>query len=86
MITIGNVIGTLGAAAIIFAYAMLQSSRWEATRLAFSCTNAVGAGFILISLAIEPNLPSIIIESFWLLISLLGILRWFKGRSSNSKN
>lgn len=82
MILIGNVIGTLGAAAIIFAYAMLQTARWEATRLAFSCTNAIGAGFILISLAIEPNLPSIIIESFWLLISLLGILRWYKSRST----
>lgn len=70
-----NALGTLGAGAIILAYALLQLGRWRSQDLIYSTTNALGAGLILVSLAVEPNLPSIFIESFWLLISLLGLLR-----------
>jgi hypothetical protein len=70
-----NIIGFLGAGAIVVAYAMLQFGRLRAQQRLYSAMNAVGAGLILISLAVEPNWPSIAIESFWLLISLVGLVR-----------
>lgn len=72
---IWNIIGFLGAAAIVTAYAMLQFGRLRAQQPMYSAVNAVGASLILISLAVEPNWPSIAIESFWLLISVIGLVR-----------
>lgn len=73
--TLWNALGTLGAGAVILAYAQLQLGRWRSEDLIYSTTNTLGASLILVPLAVEPNLPSIFIESFWLLISLLGVLR-----------
>jgi hypothetical protein len=73
-----NALGTLGAFSIILAYAMLQAGRWHSLELRYSVCNALGAALILVSLIIEPNLPSIVIESFWLLISVFGIWRSFR--------
>jgi hypothetical protein len=42
----------------------------------------VGALLILISLLYNFNLASAIIEVFWILISLWGIVNWFRSRSS----
>lgn len=78
--TIWNAVGTLGAGAVILAYALLQLGRWRSEDLIYSTINALGAGLILVSLAVEPNVPSIFIESFWLLISLVGLLRARRGR------
>lgn len=78
--TLFNIIGTLGALALILAYGMLQFGRWRAEQVIYSVTNGLGASLILISLVAEPNLPSIIIESFWLVISLIGILRAWRAR------
>jgi hypothetical protein len=70
-----NIIGFLGAASIVVAYALLQFGRLQAQQRLYSAMNAVGAALILISLAVEPNWPSIAIESFWLLISVVGLVR-----------
>jgi hypothetical protein len=80
MMSIWNVIGTLGAIAIIAAYGLLQWRFWRPEDWAYSGANAFGAGMILISLSVEPNLPSIFIEAFWLLISLAGLLRGIRDR------
>ena len=81
--TLFNIIGTLGALALILAYGMLQFGRWRAEQVIYSATNGLGASLILVSLVAEPNLPSIIIESFWLLISLIGIGRAWRARKSD---
>lgn len=75
-----NFIGTLGAFALILAYGMQQFGRWRAEDLIYSATNAVGASLILISLVVEPNIPSIVMELFWLLISIIGLWRAWRGR------
>jgi len=78
--SVWNVIGTLGAIAIIAAYGLLQWRFWRSDDWAYSAANAFGAALILISLSVEPNLPSILIEAFWLLISLAGLLRGWRDR------
>jgi hypothetical protein len=80
-----QVFGLLGAAAIIAAYALLQSGLWRAEQLRYSVLNGVGAVAILLSLWEQPNLPSIAIESFWLLISVVGGWRHVRARLARRK-
>jgi hypothetical protein len=68
-----DILGTLGVAIIIVTYILLQTERVRSDQLAYSVLNAVGASLILISLYFDFNLPSVVVEFFWLLISLFGI-------------
>lgn len=68
-----DILGTLGVIVIILAYVLLQVGRLRSEHLAYSLLNAAGAACILISLYYSFNLPSFIVEFFWLLISLFGI-------------
>lgn len=70
-----DLLGSAGAMAIILAYALLQTGRWQSRQIRYSVTNALGSAAILVSLIAAPNLPSILIEGFWLLISLYGVLK-----------
>ena len=68
-----DIVGTVGVAVIIITYVLLQFERVRSDQLLYSLLNAVGAALILISLYYDFNLPSFIVEFFWLLISLFGI-------------
>ncbi|MDA1027685.1 MAG: hypothetical protein O3B41_01345 [Bacteroidetes bacterium] len=75
-----DILGTLGVLSIIFAYAAVQSGRLAPTRLLYSMMNLIGAILILVSLAYNFNLASVVIEVFWILISVWGIVKWFQAR------
>ena len=76
-----DIIGTVGVAVIILTYVLLQIERVRSDQLIYSLLNAVGAALILISLYFDFNLPSVVVEAFWLLISLFGIGKYFvRGR------
>ena len=68
-----DILGTLGVAVIILTYVLLQIERVRSDQLIYSVLNAIGAALILISLYFDFNLPSVVVEAFWLLISLFGI-------------
>lgn len=70
-----DLLGISGAAMVVVAYALLQFERLASTAWSYSLLNALGAGLILLSLAIDFNLSAFVIEAFWLLISLAGIAR-----------
>ena len=75
-----DVIGFVGAAAIIAAY-FANQQRWlrsEDWRYPFA--NLVGAALILVSLFFEWNFPSVVIEIFWIAISLYGIAKSWRTR------
>lgn len=78
--TIFDILGTLGVAMIIVTYVLLQTGRLQSTQLSYSLLNAVGAALILISLYYSFNLSAFIVEAFWLIISVYGIVRYFAGR------
>ena len=68
-------IGIAGAACFLTAYfanlrGWLPSSGWG-----FPAGNLAGALLILISLFDAWNLPSVIVESFWAILSVYGLLR-----------
>ncbi len=68
-----DVIGMLGVSMILVSYALVQMNRINVKNINYSIVNAVGAGLILISLTVDFNLSAVVIESCWLLISIVGI-------------
>ena len=73
-----NVIGTSGVTMILYAYFALQIGKIESSSFLYSFINLVGAIFLLISLTRFWNLPSVIIEIFWISISIYGLYKWKK--------
>ena len=78
-----DILGTVGVATIIVTYVLLQTGRVRSEQLVYSILNAAGAVLILISLYFSFNLPSFIVEFFWLLISLYGIWRYLAQKRSS---
>lgn len=74
--------GNLGVTAIVAAYLALQMGWVEGRSLRYSVANAAGALLVLLSLAVEFNLSAFLMEAFWLAISLLGVVRWLRGRAT----
>jgi hypothetical protein len=72
-----DILGTLGVAIIILTYVLLQVERVRSDQLIYSLLNAIGAALILVSLYFDYNFPSVVVEFFWLLISLFGIGKYF---------
>ena len=75
-------LGIIGVVLILATYMLLQLEKLSATSFLYSATNGLGASLILVSLIYEFNLSAFIIEAFWLLISIFGILRYFSRNRS----
>lgn len=73
-----DIVGTFGVSIIVLTYVLLQVGKIRSEQLAYSLLNGVGAALILISLWFAPNLPSIVVEGFWLLISIYGVGRYLR--------
>jgi len=78
-----NIVGTAGVLFILTAYFLLQTGKLQSTRLLFSVMNGFGSLLILFSLVFDFNFPSVVIEFFWLLISVYGIIKYFRNRNKN---
>lgn len=74
-ITVPDFIGYIGVACVVGTYLLSQIGRMDATRPLYPAINGVGAALILVSLYHRPNPPSIVIEFFWLCISIVGLIR-----------
>lgn len=70
-----NAIGLFGIALIIIAYFFLQKGKLKSDQYAYPVLNLIGAAMHLISLYRFYNLPSVIIEIFWIAISIYGIIK-----------
>lgn len=73
-----DIAGTIGVALIVLTYVLLQTERLRSEQLAYSVLNGIGAALILVSLWFDPNLPSVVVESFWLVISIYGVVRYLR--------
>ena len=80
-----DLVGLLGAALLMIAYLMLQLNKLSSDGLAYSLLNAIGAGLIVLSLLGNFNLSAFIIEVFWVLISFVGIYRYFRLKAPRSE-
>ncbi len=75
-----DIIGSIGVFFIVIAYFLLQIETLSSKSFTFSLLNAVGSVMILYSLSYNWNFASVLIESFWVLISLFGLYKYFKRR------
>ena len=76
-----DAVGISGVAIILIVYYLLQIERMKSDDLIYSVTNLIGALLIVVSLNYRFNLASFVIEVFWILISLIGIVRYFRKRA-----
>ena len=76
--TLPDLIGLTGVALLIVTYALLQLDKIDPKGFWYSFNNLVVAILVTVSLIYTPNLASIVIEIFWFLISLYGVVMFFK--------
>ncbi|MFP5463271.1 MAG: CBU_0592 family membrane protein [Gammaproteobacteria bacterium] len=76
-----DAVGNLGVLLVLASYLGLQLDRIDGQGVAYSACNAVGAVLLLVSLTVNFNLSSVIIEIFWLAISAVGLWRGWRRRA-----
>ncbi len=69
---------------IVLTYLMIQLGKISSKSLEFSILNGVGALLVLFSLYFEFNLSAFIVEFFWAVISLLGIILTIRRRRGST--
>ena len=79
-----DMIGNAGVVILMITYLLLQLNRLRSEDLAYSVLNATGASLIILSLLVDFNLSALLMEVFWVLISLLGIYRYFRLKAVRS--
>lgn len=79
-------LGNVGVFLLLAAYLMLQLNKISSHQISYSLLNAFGAALIIVSLIFEFNLSAFAIEFFWLLISLVGIVNFFRDKKRDKKN
>jgi peptidoglycan/LPS O-acetylase OafA/YrhL len=67
-----NVIGFIGMALIVSAYAYITASK-AANPYLLHGLNLVGAALLILSLTVNRTLPSMVLESVWALVALFGL-------------
>lgn len=71
-------LGIIGVGIIVVTYLFLQLGKLRSEALSYSLMNAIGASLIVVTLLINFNLSALLMEVFWVLISLLGVYRYFR--------
>lgn len=79
-LTIADAVGSLGALIVVAAYFATQVRMINSDDLIFPVVNLVAALLIVYSLMHTFNLASMLIEGFWIIISVVGIIQHFRLR------
>ena len=80
-----DLVGNIGVVILMITYLMLQLNKLSSDSLAYSVLNAAGAVLIVISLLFDFNLSALLMEVFWVLISFVGIYRYFRLKGLRSQ-
>ena len=68
--------GNVGVALMVLGYLLLQAEKIRSSDLSYSLMNGIGALLVLISLVYSFNLSAFLVEAFWLLISIYGLIKF----------
>jgi len=74
-----DLIGFAGSACIIAAFAYSNVSQ-SMNLLLFNAVNFIGAALLAISLTVNYNLPTMVLEIVWMAIALFGIAKALRQR------
>ena len=77
-----NALGFAGMACIIFAYAYV-TGRDRPNPFVHHGVNLLGACLLTISLLVNTNPPSLVLEGFWAAIAIWGLVKAFRARSGH---
>jgi hypothetical protein len=75
---IADIIGMIGTILIVVVYLLMQLNKMDARSFSFNLINLFGAVLLFISLCVNFNLASMVIEVFWILASLIGLYNYYK--------
>ena len=79
-----DIVGLVGVSFIVATYFMSQIGRMNVNRPLYPILNGIGALFILFSLYFTFNAASFVIELFWLVISIIGLVRALRQRKTKT--
>lgn len=84
-INVFTLLGGLGVLLIVVSYLWLITGKVSSDGIHYPAVNALGAVLIIVSLIDSFNLPALLIEAFWFVISILGIWNNLRGRRRRSR-
>jgi hypothetical protein len=73
-----DIFGIAGVILLVITYLLLQVNKLQSAGLLYSLLNALGASLIILSLLDNFNLSAFLMEAFWVLISLVGVVRYLR--------
>jgi len=81
MSSLPDLIGYVGVLMVLIAYSFLQARKMDGNGVLYPLINLIGAILILISLMYKPNMPAIVMEAAWAVVSVVGIYIAIKARA-----
>lgn len=72
-----DVISSMGTLLIVLTYLLLQINKIQSHSFLYSFLNLLGALLLAYSLLYNWNFASFMIEVFWIIISLIGLVKYF---------
>lgn len=75
-----NVVGFVGMGCIIFAYAYMTAKE-QPNPFVQHGVNLAGAAFLTVSLMVNMNPPSLVLEGFWAAIAIWGLIKAARSRA-----
>lgn len=82
--SLANIIGVVGVILLLSAYFAITNGYLSSKTLIYQCLNFSASWLILFSLCFNWNLPSVMIEIAWIMISVVGIVRIIRDRRKNT--
>jgi hypothetical protein len=70
-----DLVGNIGVLLMVVAYLLLQLEKMSSSAVSYLLLNTVGATLVIISLKFRFNLSAVLMEAFWLVISLYGLAK-----------
>lgn len=68
--------GNVGVVLMVLGYLLLQAEKIRSSDLSYSLMNGIGALLVVVSLFYRFNLSAFLVESFWFLISVYGLVKF----------
>ncbi len=78
MADVATLIGMLGVAIVVLAYALFAAHKISGDGWQYPVLNIVGTSGILYSLLYQWNLPSFVTQVTWIVLSLVGLARQWR--------
>lgn len=81
--TTANLVGFAGMACIIFAYAYMTGTAKPNPFIQHG-VNLAGAALLTVSLMVNMNPPSLVLEGFWAAIAIWGLVKAFRAKGKSA--